>query len=90
MKKINEAFVGSLTGISNKEQEKFLENANKDIKNKRFNKLKVSISPNLVNKDILKKLKKYNVSTIELEVQSTNEYILKRCGYTYNFEQIKK
>ena len=90
MKIVNEMFVGSLTGISSREQEKFLENANKDIRNKRFNKLKVSISPNLVNKDTLKMLKKYNVSTVELEVQSTNDYILKRCGYTYNLEQIKK
>ena len=90
MKIVNEMFAGSLTGISSKEQEKFLEKANKEIENKRFNKLKIAISPNLVNKDTLKMLKKYNVSTVELEVQSTNDYILKRCGYTYNLEQIKK
>ena len=35
-------------------------------------------------------LKKYNVSTIELEVQSTNDYILRKCGYVYTKEEIKK
>ncbi len=90
MKEENEMFIGSLTGKTIKEQEKMLEKANKDIKNKRFNKLKISISPNLINKEFLKMIKKYNVSTVELEVQSTNGYILNRCGYTYRIEDIKK
>lgn len=90
MKLDSEIFIGSITGVSIKEQEKILEEANRDIKNKRFSKIKLSISPNLVDKELLKMLKKYNVSTIELEVQSTNDYILKKCGYTYTKEDIKK
>lgn len=90
MKLDSEIFIGSITGVSTKEQEKILEEANRNIKNKRFSKIKLSVSPNLVNKELLKILKKYNVSTIELEVQSTNGYILNKCGYTYRLEDIRK
>lgn len=90
MKTLVELFIGSLTGHSRKEQEEMLEEANRDIRTKRFKTLKISISPNLVDKEFLKMLKRYNVSTVELEVQSTNDYILKKCGYTYTMEDIKK
>ena len=43
-----------------------------------------------LDKDILKMLKKYNVKTIELGVQSTNNYILERCKRGHNFEDVKK
>ncbi len=90
MDKQSEIFVGSLTGLAKNEYEDFLIKANKDIKNKRFNKLKIAIAPNLIEKQLLKILKEYNVATIEIEAQSTNDYILKRCGYTYNYKDIKK
>lgn len=87
MQLINEVFIGSLTGKTETEQiemiEKFKETNHKD-------KIKISISPELVTKEWLKSLKKYNISTIELEVQSTNGYILKRCDYIYNLDDIKK
>lgn len=87
MKLINEVFIGSFTGKTEKEQKKILD----DFKQKdRINKIKVSILPNLVNKEMLKMLKTYNVSTIELEIQSINGYILKKCGYTYTLKDIKK
>ena len=35
-------------------------------------------------------LKKYNVKTIELGVQSTNDYILKKCKRGHTFEDVKK
>ena len=35
-------------------------------------------------------LKKYNVKTIELGVQSTNNYILARCKKGHSFEDVKK
>ena len=87
MKITNEVFVGSLTGLSEKEQIKLLEKSNKDIKEKT---IKVAISPNLVNKELLKTLKQYKASTIEIEAQSMNDYILKKCGYSYSSEDIKK
>ncbi len=89
MKQGNEIFIGSITGITKEDVVKLLEKTNKDISNKRFNTIKLSIAPNAVDKELIKMLKKYNVSTIELEVQSTNDYILNRCGYKYNRNDIK-
>ena len=90
MKITNEVFIGSITGLSEKEQIEMLEKANKDIKDKKDKTIKVAISPNLVNKELLKTLKQYKVSTIEIEAQSMNDYILKKCGYSYTSEDIKK
>ena len=90
MKVTNEIFIGSITGLSDKEQNEILEKAEKDIKDRKTKTMKVAISPSLVNKELLKKLKKYKVSTIEIEAQSMNDYILKKCGYLYNSEDIKK
>lgn len=90
MEKQGEIFIGSLTEISKENYEEVLKKANQDIVNKRFNKIKIAIAPNLIDKELLKILKEYNVSTIEIEAQSTNNYILKKCGYTYTFEDIKK
>ena len=90
MKPKFELYIGSLTGLSKKEQEDMLEEGNREIRTKRFKTLKVAISPNLVEKELIKTLKKYNVSIVELEVQSTNDYILRKCGYTYTKEDIKK
>ncbi len=89
MKAKNEIFIGSITGLTKEKIIKLLEDTNHDISNKRFNAIKLSIAPNAVNKGLLAILKKYNVSTIELEVQSTNDYILNRCGYKYKREEIK-
>lgn len=90
MKPEFELYIGSLTKHSKKEQEEMLEEGNRDIRTKRFKTLKVAVAPNLIDKELLKMLKKYNVSTIELEVQSTNDYILRKCGYVYTKEEIKK
>ena len=51
---------------------------------------KVSIRPNDVTKQVLKSYKKDEVKIIELDVDSTNEYILKRMGMNYTFNEIKK
>ncbi len=85
-----ETFIGSLTSVNKSEYEDILKMANKDIKDKRFNKLKVAIAPNLVDKELLKIFKEYNVSTVEIEAQSMNDYILTKCGYAYTKEDIKK
>ena len=90
MKSEFELFIGSISGLSNEKIVELLEEGNRDIRTKRFKTLKVSTKPNLVNKELLKLLKKYKVSVIELEVQSTNDYILRKCGYTYSREDIKK
>ncbi|MDE5830721.1 MAG: radical SAM protein [Clostridia bacterium] len=87
MKLINEVFIGSLTGKSELEQRNILEKFRED---NRHDKVKVAIIPNEVNKEFLKMLKEYDVGAVELEVQSTNSYILKKCGYEYTMQDIKK
>lgn len=87
MKMVNEVFIGSLTGMSENEQKGFLRDFREE---NRKDKIKISIVPNLVDKEFIKILKSYNVTAVELEVQSTNGYILKKCGYEHTMEDIKK
>jgi len=83
-------FGGSFTGIDVEKQKEYLEIANEYIKNKKVHGIRISTRPDYINKDILKMLKKYNVKTIELGVQSTNDYILKRCDRGHTFQEVKK
>ena len=78
-------FGGSFTGIDVKTQERLLRLAYKYVKNKKVDSIRVSTRPDYIDKEKLKLLKKYGVKTIELGVQSTNDYILKRCkrGHTH-------
>ena len=82
-------FGGSFTGIDIEKQKEYLEIANEFIKSKKVNGIRISTRPDYINKDILKMLKKYNVKTIELGIQSTNDYILKRCDRGHTFEDVK-
>ena len=83
-------FGGSFTGIEKDKQEELLSVANEYVKNKKIDSIRISTRPDYINKDILKMLKKYGVKTIELGVQSTNDYILKRSKRGHNFEDVKK
>lgn len=83
-------FGGSFTAIDVKEQEELLSVAHKYIENKKVNSIRISTRPDCIDKDILKRLKKYGVKTIELGVQSTNDYILKKCKRGHTFEDVKK
>ena len=71
-------------------KKEYLEIANEYVKNKKVNGIRLSTRPDYITKDILKMLKKYNVKTIELGVQSTNDYILNRCDRGHTFEDVKK
>jgi len=83
-------FGGSFTGIDEQKQEEFLEVAYQYIKQGKINSIRISTRPDYINKQILKRLKKYKVETIELGVQSTNDYILKRCNRGHSFQDVKK
>lgn len=83
-------FGGSFTAIDEKKQEELLEVAYKYIKNGKVDSIRISTRPDAINKEILKRLKKYKVKTIELGVQSANDYILKRAGRGHTFEDVKK
>ena len=83
-------FGGSFTGIEVEKQEELLKAANEYIINKKVNSIRISTRPDYINKDILKRLKKYHVKTIELGVQSTNDFVLNRSRRGHTFEDVKK
>lgn len=83
-------FGGSFTGIDVELQEKLLSVVNEYIKEKKIDGIRISTRPDYIDKQTLKRLKKYKVKTIELGVQSTNDYILKRCKRGHTYEDVKK
>ena len=83
-------FGGSFTGIDEKIQEELLQVAYEYIQNGVVDSIRISTRPDYINKEILKRLKKYKVKTIELGVQSANDYILNRAERGHSFEDVKK
>ena len=83
-------FGGSFTGIDEKIQNELLELANEYIKKGQVSSIRISTRPDYINKEILKRLKKYKVKTIELGVQSANNYILNRAERGHTFEDVRK
>ena len=83
-------FGGSFTGIDVELQKELLEAAYEYIKEGKVNSIRISTRPDYISKDILKMLKKYNVKTIELGVQSANNYILEKAKRGHSFEDVKK
>ena len=83
-------FGGSFTGIEEEIQNELLEATNEYIKQGKVDNIRISTRPDYINKEILKRLKKYNVKTIELGVQSANDYILKKANRGHTFEDVKK
>ena len=83
-------FGGSFTGIEIEKQEALLKAAFEFVKAKKVNSIRVSTRPDYIDKEKLKLLKKYGVKTIELGVQSTNDYILRRCKRNHTFADVKK
>ena len=83
-------FGGSFTAIDIEKQKELLEAAYEYIKNGKVKSIRISTRPDAINKDILKMLKKYKVKTIELGVQSANNYILKISKRGHTFEDVKK
>lgn len=83
-------FGGSFTAIDEKIQNELLELANEYIKQGKVESIRISTRPDCITKEILKRLKKYNVKTIELGVQSASDYILKRTNRGHTFEDVKK
>ena len=80
----------NFSGIDTEQKEDLLESAYEYVLTGKISDIKVTTRPNCINKSFLKMLKKYKIKKIELEVASTNDYILKRLGIEYNYEDIKK
>lgn len=89
MKKYTQYYAGSLTNIKENEVEKFLKEANKQMEEKNLEKLHISIEPQMVTKQFLQMLKRYNVITVELEVKIANNYILRKYKSKFQVEDIK-
>lgn len=83
-------FGGSFTGIEPEKQEELLKAAYEYVENGEIDSIRISTRPDYIDKEILKRLKKYKVKTIELGVQSSNDYILKQARRGHNFEDVKK
>lgn len=83
-------FGGSFTGIEVELQNKLLSTAYEYIKTKQIDGIRISTRPDYIDRQTLKRLKKFKVKTIELGVQSTNDYILNQCKRGHTFEQVKR
>ena len=83
-------FGGSFTAIDKDIQEELLQAVQPYIINKKVNGIRISTRPDAIDKEILKMLKRYHVKTIELGVQSMNNYILSRCQRGHTVEDVKK
>lgn len=83
-------FGGSFTGIDPKEQEELLKTAYEYIKQGKVGSIRISTRPDYIDVDKLKLLKKYGVKTIELGVQSTNDFVLNKVKRGHSFADVKK
>ena len=83
-------FGGSFTGIDIEKQKELLQAANEYIKEGKVGSIRISTRPDYIDTKILKMLKKYNVNTIELGVQSSNDYILNKSKRNHTFNDVKK
>lgn len=83
-------FGGSFTAIEEEKQNELLEAAYEYVKAKKVESIRISTRPDCIDKKTLKRLKKYKVKTIELGVQSANDYILQRSGRGHSFNDVKK
>ena len=81
---------GSFTAIETDLQEELLEVAYEYIQEGKVESIRISTRPDCIDKDTLKRLKKYKVKTIELGVQSANDYILKRTNRGHTFADVRK
>ena len=83
-------FGGSFTAIEREKQEELLTAVQPYLNAKKVDSIRLSTRPDAIDKSILKMLKKYHVKTIELGVQSSNNYILARCKRGHSFEDVIK
>lgn len=87
---INIAFFGgSFTGLPVDLQEQYLKEAHRFVNNGRISGIRLSTRPDYINETVLQLLKKYDVTTIELGLQSTNSQVLQITRRGHSFEDIR-
>lgn len=89
-KKILQIRNRDFTSINIEKQKEILTKLNKLIKTYKIFGIKITSDPDSIDKNNLKLLKKYKVKEIELNIESSNDYILKNIGADYDLETIKK
>lgn len=83
-------FGGTFTGISMEKQKEYLEGVKKYLDKGLVNGIRLSTRPDYINHEVMQQLKKYNVTTIELGVQSFDEEVLKKSARYYPIEEVYK
>jgi len=83
-------FGGSFTGISADKQEEFLSVASKYISDGKIHGIRVSTRPDYISQEILCRLIKYGVTTIELGVQSMDDDVLKLANRGHTSYDVEK
>lgn len=83
-------FGGSFTGISTQKQEEFLQVAYEYIKNGKIHGIRVSTRPDCISREIMDRLVKYGVTTVELGVQSMDEDVLKMSNRGHTSRQVEE
>ncbi len=81
-------FGGTFTGISLGKQKEYLEGVKEYLDKGLVQGIRLSTRPDYINKEVLEQLKKYNVTTIELGVQSLDEEVLKKSARYYPIEVV--
>lgn len=79
-------FGGSFTGIDFDVQKRFLSTAYEFVKSGEISGIRVSTRPDYIDDKILQELSLYNVTTIELGVQSMDDEVLKLSGRGHTSE----
>lgn len=81
---------GSFTGIDSSKQTKFLECVYDYIKKGEVSSIRLSTRPDYIDRDILDNLKLHGVTTIELGVQSLDDYVLKVSNRGHTREDVRR
>ena len=82
-------FGGSFTGIEKEQIESLMSLAFDYKMNNKIHGIRCSTRPDYINEDILKLLKKYGITVIELGVQSADEDVLSASNRGHSFEDVK-
>lgn len=81
-------FGGSFTGIDIEKQIRYLKIVQEYIIDNRVKSIRLSTRPDYIDTEILDNLKKYNVKTIELGIQSLDEEVLKLTKRGHTVKQV--
>lgn len=83
-------FGGSFTAIQKDIQLELLNAVQHFIEQGKVNSIRISTRPDGIDKEVLRMLKKYNVKTIELGVQSMNDFVLESSNRGHTSEDVIK